>query len=309
MTLKGGTSQACAACKYQRRRCTAECPLAPYFPPDQPKLFQNAHKLFGVSNILKILKKLEPEQRATAMWSIIYQANERDRDPVHGCLGKICQLRYQIWHSEQELQSVHARIEMCCQQQQQQQQQQHQIPSNMPNHDQHVASQLELGMAPPSNELPLMNDHAAAQAYGVVPSLDVTQHEAYSNNNNAAYNSVVFVDSKDDGNVANPLWVQYPYGTTNNNDNNNNSSMAIPSQVIVSQPLDVQQQVVQDYDEMPFFMDDRQSFVDSKEAYDSSSEESVLKDTTQPLDHVADNELKSAAACFSLTSVTVSTDK
>lgn len=40
-----------------------------------------------------------------------------------------------------------------------------------------------------------------------------------------------------------------------------------------------------------------------------SSEESVLKDTTQPLDHVADNELKSAAACFSLTSVTVSTDK
>jgi len=36
--------------------------------------------------------------------------------------------------------------------------------------------------------------------------------------------------------------------------------------------------------------------------YACSSEES-LKDTTQSMEHVAENELKSAAACFSLTSV------
>lgn len=33
------------------------------------------------------------------------------------------------------------------------------------------------------------------------------------------------------------------------------------------------------------------------------SSESSLKDITQSVEHVADNELKSAAACFSLTSV------
>lgn len=33
------------------------------------------------------------------------------------------------------------------------------------------------------------------------------------------------------------------------------------------------------------------------------SSESSLKDTTQSIEHVAENELKSAAACFSLTSV------
>ncbi|KAK9278208.1 hypothetical protein L1049_027769 [Liquidambar formosana] len=66
-----------------------------------------------------------------------------------------------------------------------------------------------------------------------------------------------------------------------------------------------QQGAAQDYDEIhPFFdtIDDRQSYIDSKEAYESSSESS-LKDTTQSLEHVAENELKSAAACFSLTSV------
>jgi hypothetical protein len=36
--------------------------------------------------------------------------------------------------------------------------------------------------------------------------------------------------------------------------------------------------------------------------YACSSEDS-LKDTTQSMEHVAENELKSAAACFSLTSV------
>ena len=271
MTLKGGTSQACAACKYQRRRCTPECPLAPFFPPDQPKLFQNAHKLFGVSNILKILKKLEPEQKATAMWSIMYQANERDRDPVHGCLGKICQLRYQIWHLEQELNAVHTRLEMCRQQQQQQQQphhhhqHQHQMmASMMPHHHDHdhhqelvLNSQLELGMAPPSNALPILNNDPTPQPYTTVVT---------------GYNSAAFLDSKDvnTNNVGNPLWAQYSY---NNSGNNNNSSVAMQSQPLIpSQPLDTQQEVVQDYDEMPFFdtMDDRQSYIDSKEAYDQS---------------------------------------
>lgn len=269
MTLKGGTSQACAACKYQRRRCTSECPLAPYFPPHEQKMFQNAHKLFGVSNILKILKKLDPSQKSDAMKSIIYQANVRDENPVHGCWGKICQLKYQIWQAEEELHAVHTQLEMY------RQYHQHQI-SSMPDHD--VTSQLELGMAPPSNALPLFNHSAPPQPYAAMSAsgLPVAQQHSYSNSsNNVVYNSAAYMDSKDNSNnnVVNPLWVQqHPYNSTSNN-NNNNNSMVIQSQLVASQqPIAMQQEVVQDYDEMhPFFdtIDDRQSYIDSKEAYES----------------------------------------
>ncbi|KAA8542370.1 hypothetical protein F0562_023495 [Nyssa sinensis] len=114
-----------------------------------------------------------------------------------------------------------------------------------------------------------------------------------------------YIDSKDNNNVINSLWVQHPYSNNNNDNNNNNNPMAMQSQMVASQPLTIQQEAGQDYDEMhPFFdtIDDRLSYIDSKEAYESSSESS-LKDTTQSIEHVAENELKSAAACFSLTSV------
>ncbi|KAJ4836509.1 hypothetical protein Tsubulata_036211 [Turnera subulata] len=267
MTLKGGTSQACASCKYQRRKCTSECPLAPYFPPDQPKMFQNAHKLFGVSKILKLLENLDPLQKEAAMRSIICQANIRDRFPVHGCWGMICQLHYQIRQTEEELHAVLAHLEAY-----RQQHHQHQIAALAED----VPSQLELGMAPPQ---PYM------------------QQCSYSLSSNIGYSSS-YLDSNDM--TGNSLWVQqHPYAP-----NNNANAMAIQSQLVTTQPQAVQQDV-QDYDEMhPFFdtIDDRQSYIDTKEPYETSSEES-LKDTTQSIEHVAENELKSAAACFSLTSV------
>ncbi|KAL5544274.1 hypothetical protein UlMin_008058 [Ulmus minor] len=265
MTLKGGTSQACAACKYQRRRCTQECPLAPYFPPDQPKLFHNAHKLFGVSNIVKILKNVSPEQKGVAMWSIIYQSNEREKNPVYGCLGRIHQLKYLIWQAEEELQAVLAQLEMC-----RQQHNHHQILA-MP-HDHELSQQLDLGMAPP------VLNHPPAQPYGGMPM-------PYQNGENGA----TLMDSKDSTVLGNNMWVQYPY---------NNDPMHM--QPLVSQT----EQEVQDFEEMPLFdtIDDRQSYIDSKEANDSSSEGSVLKET-QSFEHGANNELKSAAARFSLTSV------
>ncbi|KAL0330702.1 UNVERIFIED_CONTAM: LOB domain-containing protein 22 [Sesamum angustifolium] len=75
-------AQACAACKYQRRRCAPDCPLAPFFPADRVKEFLNAHKLFGVGNIIKILKKVPQHERQNAMRSVIFEANVRARDPV-----------------------------------------------------------------------------------------------------------------------------------------------------------------------------------------------------------------------------------
>lgn len=39
-----GTS-ACAACRVLRRKCTAQCLFAPFFPPDQPQKFAHVHKV------------------------------------------------------------------------------------------------------------------------------------------------------------------------------------------------------------------------------------------------------------------------
>lgn len=198
MTLKGGTSQACAACKYQRRRCTADCPLAPYFPADQPKMFQNAHKLFGVSNILKILRQLDPSQKLIAMKSIIYQANIRDKYPVHGCLGIIQQLWYQIQLAEEELQAVHAQLAFYRQHQQQ----------DMSTGLSDSFSQLQLGMAPPSNALSLFHQDAPQDYNNNVSALPIGSLPTYSSNSaNAASYNATYMDSKEN-NVVNSLWVQ-----------------------------------------------------------------------------------------------------
>ncbi|XVE51935.1 hypothetical protein DITRI_Ditri02bG0080200 [Diplodiscus trichospermus] len=123
-----GTTQACAACKYQRKKCAPDCILAPYFPPDRQRQFQNAHKLFGVSNIIKIIKNLSPPQKEIAMRTIVYQSDARASDPVWGCCRIIQELQRQIEYSQAELDLVFHQLAICraqaAQQQQQQQQQQ-----------------------------------------------------------------------------------------------------------------------------------------------------------------------------------------
>lgn len=98
-----GANAACAACKYQRRKCAADCPLAPYFPPDQPKRFLNVHRLFGVSSILRILRQVDPDKREDTVKSIVYEADTREKDPVHGCLGIIHLLQSQVNKLKDEL--------------------------------------------------------------------------------------------------------------------------------------------------------------------------------------------------------------
>ncbi|KAK9063006.1 hypothetical protein SSX86_016876 [Deinandra increscens subsp. villosa] len=48
----------CAACKILRRRCVQKCVLAPYFPPTEPLKFTIAHRVFGASNIIKLLQAM-----------------------------------------------------------------------------------------------------------------------------------------------------------------------------------------------------------------------------------------------------------
>ncbi|KAF8402755.1 hypothetical protein HHK36_010845 [Tetracentron sinense] len=98
----------CAACKILRRRCVEKCVLAPYFPPTEPLKFTTAHRVFGASNIIKLLQELPESQRADAVSSMVYEANARIRDPVYGCAGSICQLQKQVSSLQEQLAKTQA---------------------------------------------------------------------------------------------------------------------------------------------------------------------------------------------------------
>ncbi|MED6137374.1 hypothetical protein PIB30_064487, partial [Stylosanthes scabra] len=114
ITTRSGnsTTQACAVCKYQRRKCAPDCILAPYFPHDRQRQFLNAHKLFGVSNITKIIKFLDPHDKDQAMKTIIFQSDMRANDPVGGCYRYIQELQAQIEFYRAELDLVLQQLAM-----------------------------------------------------------------------------------------------------------------------------------------------------------------------------------------------------
>ncbi|KAL8473128.1 hypothetical protein ACS0TY_030095 [Phlomoides rotata] len=96
----------CAACKCLRRKCTQECVFAPYFPPDNPQKFTNVHKVFGASNVSKLLNELNAGQREDAVNSLAYEAEYRLRDPVYGCVGLISILQHRLRLVQNDLESA-----------------------------------------------------------------------------------------------------------------------------------------------------------------------------------------------------------
>lgn len=84
------------------------CIFAPYFPPEEPQKFANVHKIFGASNVTKILNELLPQQREDAVNSLAYEAEARVRDPVYGCVGAISFLQRQVQRLQKELDSANA---------------------------------------------------------------------------------------------------------------------------------------------------------------------------------------------------------
>ncbi|XP_073277746.1 LOB domain-containing protein 7-like [Primulina huaijiensis] len=108
MTLRdGGSTPSCAACRYRRRKCTAACPLAKYFPAHKPELFHYVHRLYGVSNVTKILNTLETQdQKDDAMKSIIFESEWRHHIPAYGCSFIILQVSSQLEAAEEELRRI-----------------------------------------------------------------------------------------------------------------------------------------------------------------------------------------------------------
>ncbi|TKY56521.1 LOB domain-containing protein 12 [Spatholobus suberectus] len=108
--MGGNNSSPCASCKLLRRRCSQDCIFAPYFPSNDLRKFVIVHKVFGCSNISKMLKDLPVHQRADAVSSLVYEANARVRNPVYGCVGIISYLESQVSELQTQLAVAQAEI-------------------------------------------------------------------------------------------------------------------------------------------------------------------------------------------------------
>lgn len=92
-----GTGSPCGACKFLRRKCASDCIFAPYFCSEQgPARFAAIHKVFGASNVSKLLLHVPVADRCEAVVTIAYEAQARIRDPVYGCVAHIFALQQQV---------------------------------------------------------------------------------------------------------------------------------------------------------------------------------------------------------------------
>lgn len=93
----------CAACKTLRRKCTNNCPFAPYFPPEQAYKFDVVHKVYGASTVARILSEVSPSERVEAVTSLVYEAEARLKDPIYGCVGSVSILQHKLKQIQNQL--------------------------------------------------------------------------------------------------------------------------------------------------------------------------------------------------------------
>ncbi|XP_062024434.1 LOB domain-containing protein 16 [Rosa rugosa] len=106
-----GTGSPCGACKFLRRKCASDCIFAPYFCSEQgPARFAAIHKVFGASNVSKLLLHVPVHDRCEAVVTIAYEAQARIRDPVYGCVAHIFALQQQVACLQAQLMQVKAQV-------------------------------------------------------------------------------------------------------------------------------------------------------------------------------------------------------
>ncbi|KAL5792211.1 hypothetical protein ACOSP7_000805 [Xanthoceras sorbifolium] len=107
---KARTHQPCAACKMLRRRCDSNCILAPYFPNDEIEKFASVHKVFGASNVIKMIQMVEETKREDAVKALVYEATARLRDPVYGSAGATFHLYKMVQELKLQLELIQNRV-------------------------------------------------------------------------------------------------------------------------------------------------------------------------------------------------------
>ncbi|PON97275.1 Zn(2)-C6 fungal-type DNA-binding domain containing protein [Trema orientale] len=102
--------QPCAACRMLRRKCDRNCVLSPYFPSDEIEKFAGVHKVFGASNVIKMIQMVEEEKRDDTVQAIVYEAKARLRDPIYGSAGTIFHLQRMVNELRSQLESTTAQV-------------------------------------------------------------------------------------------------------------------------------------------------------------------------------------------------------
>ncbi|XP_059625189.1 LOB domain-containing protein 29-like [Cornus florida] len=99
-----GSGSPCGACKFLRRKCVRGCVFAPYFCHEQGAThFAAIHKVFGASNVSKLLAHLPVSDRCEAAVTISYEAQARLQDPIYGCVSHIFALQQQVVNLQAQL--------------------------------------------------------------------------------------------------------------------------------------------------------------------------------------------------------------
>ncbi|GAV92052.1 DUF260 domain-containing protein [Cephalotus follicularis] len=107
----GSAGGPCGACKFLRRKCVTGCIFAPYFDSEQGAAhFAAVHKVFGASNVSKLLLHIPVHKRLDAVVTICYEAQARLRDPVYGCVAHIFALQQQVVALQAELSYLQAHL-------------------------------------------------------------------------------------------------------------------------------------------------------------------------------------------------------
>nr|GMD03039.1 LOB domain-containing protein 6-like [Ipomoea batatas] len=104
MAGEEGNRPACASCKHQRKKCRGDtCVLWRHFPATMKEDFQAVNRVFGIANISKIIKSLDPVQQDIAVKSLLWEAKSWKEDPVHGPLGLFNRLQRELFFLREKI--------------------------------------------------------------------------------------------------------------------------------------------------------------------------------------------------------------
>ncbi|KAL0418653.1 UNVERIFIED_CONTAM: LOB domain-containing protein 29 [Sesamum radiatum] len=102
--MRGCGNSPCGACKFLRRKCVKGCVFAPYFSYEQAAAhFAAIHRVFGASNVAKLLAHLPMSDRSQAAVTVSYEAQARLQDPIYGCVSHIFALQQQVVNLQAQL--------------------------------------------------------------------------------------------------------------------------------------------------------------------------------------------------------------
>ncbi|CAM0883442.1 unnamed protein product [Alopecurus aequalis] len=118
-TSSAGPGAPCGACKFLRRRCVPGCVFAPHFSGGGTgrergaAQFAAVHRVFGASNVAKLLSRVPVALRRDTARTVCYEAQARVADPVYGCVGTILALQHQVALLQGQLSVLQSQLFNC----------------------------------------------------------------------------------------------------------------------------------------------------------------------------------------------------